>query len=103
MRIGNHTSEYLKVARSRLGTAVEIPIDADGGVLSSRYASLTDSEIADLMACYTGIAQCEEKLDMMEGVRPKYQNVPFYSNVLGMRSGTPLERRNAHLVLERSL
>ncbi|KDR67041.1 hypothetical protein GALMADRAFT_232259 [Galerina marginata CBS 339.88] len=64
LRIGNYASakeQYLKVASAILGPTFQIPITADGGVLSPKYASLDDSKIADLMSCYTGIAQCERK------------------------------------------
>ncbi|KAF8883072.1 hypothetical protein CPB84DRAFT_1713436 [Gymnopilus junonius] len=64
-RIGNHASakeEYLRIARSILGPSFQVPIEEHGGVISSKYGSLIDSEIADLMACYIGIAQCDEEL-----------------------------------------
>ncbi|KAF8965646.1 hypothetical protein BDZ97DRAFT_1811635 [Flammula alnicola] len=64
-RIGNYSSakeEYLKVAKSIVGPSSEFPISANGGVISQRYATLTDSQIVDLMGCLNGLAQCERKL-----------------------------------------
>ncbi|KAF8962983.1 hypothetical protein BDZ97DRAFT_1064881 [Flammula alnicola] len=58
--------EYLKVASAILGPTFQIPIAADGGVLSETYANLPDSKIADLMSCCNGIAQCERKAGTKE-------------------------------------
>lgn len=59
---------YLTTAKKLLGPDFELPIVADGGVVSQKYGSLTDSEIEELMGCFVGVALCERKVENEEEV-----------------------------------
>lgn len=69
--------EYSKVAREILGPTTEFPICSDGGIVSQKYASLSDADIVDLMGCLNGLGQCERELEDMPAVCMSHSYVNF--------------------------